>query len=64
MSAAYLLGMDSFIVTSINMFPELILDLIAACKKGDTSRANDMQEKLSNAVIAIIKHGKYHFYFR
>ncbi|XP_012526902.1 N-acetylneuraminate lyase isoform X2 [Monomorium pharaonis] len=58
-NAACALGMDSFIVTSGNMFPELILDLLAACKNGDTLRAKDMQEKLSSAVIVIIKHGNW-----
>lgn len=43
------------------MFPEFILDLLAVCKNGDVLRAKDMQEKLSSAVVAVIKHGKYHF---
>jgi len=53
--------MDSFIVTSINMFPEFILDLLAVCKNEDVLRAKDMQEKLSRTVVAITKHGKYNF---
>jgi len=43
------------------MFPELVLDLLALCKDGDMLRAKDMQEKLSNSVISIMKHGKYIF---
>ncbi|KAL6254821.1 hypothetical protein P5V15_014157 [Pogonomyrmex californicus] len=58
-NAASALGMDSFILTSINMFPELILDLLTACKNGDTLRARDMQEKLSNIVVIITKHGNW-----
>jgi len=58
-NAASALGMDSFILTSINMFPELILDLLTACKNGDTLRAKDMQEKLSSVVVAIRKHGNW-----
>ncbi|XP_011634062.1 N-acetylneuraminate lyase-like isoform X1 [Pogonomyrmex barbatus] len=58
-NAASALGMDSFISTSLNMFPELILDLLSACKNGDTLRAKDMQQKLSNIVVAITKHGIY-----
>jgi len=53
--------MDSFILSSINTFPELVLDLLAVCKNGDVLRAKDMQEKLSSAIVAIMKHGKYHF---
>lgn len=44
------------------MFPEFVLDLLAVCKKGDMLKAKDMQEKLSSAVIAIMKHGKCHFH--
>jgi len=56
-NAACALGMDSFILSSINMFPELVLDLVALCKNGDILRAKDMQEKLSSSVVAIMKHG-------
>ncbi|XP_018340641.1 PREDICTED: N-acetylneuraminate lyase-like [Trachymyrmex septentrionalis] len=54
--AAYAMGMDSFILSSVNMFPELVLELLAVCKNGDMIKANHMQEKLSSAVIAIMKH--------
>ncbi|KYN22602.1 N-acetylneuraminate lyase, partial [Trachymyrmex cornetzi] len=54
--AAYAIGMNSFILSSLNMFPELVLDLLAVCKNGDMIKANNMQEKLSSAVIAIMKH--------
>ncbi|XP_036139192.1 N-acetylneuraminate lyase isoform X2 [Monomorium pharaonis] len=56
-NAAYALGMNSFILSSINIFPELVLDLLAACKDGDMLKAKDIQEKLSRAVLAIMKHG-------
>lgn len=52
------MGMDSFILSSINVFPELVLDLLALCKNGDFLKAKDMQEKLSSCVVAIMKHGK------
>lgn len=58
-NAACALGMDSFIVTSINMFPEFVLNLLAAFKKGNILRAKDMQEKLSSIVNAITKHGNW-----
>lgn len=54
--------MDSFILSGINVFPELVLDLIALCKNGDMLRAKDMQEKLSSSVAAVMKHGKYHIF--
>ncbi|XP_071628586.1 LOW QUALITY PROTEIN: N-acetylneuraminate lyase-like [Temnothorax longispinosus] len=58
-NAASALGMDSFIVTGINMFPEFILNLLAVCKKRRYIKAKDMQEKLSSAVVAITKHGNW-----
>lgn len=53
------MGIDSFILSSINIFPELVVDLLTLCKNGDMSRAKDLQEKLSSCVIAIMKYGKY-----
>ncbi|XP_025987091.2 N-acetylneuraminate lyase isoform X2 [Solenopsis invicta] len=58
-NAACALGMNSFIVTSGNMFPELILNLLTVCKNGDMLKSKDMQEKLSSAVVAVIKHGNW-----
>lgn len=49
-------------MTSINMFPELVLDILAASKNGDMLRAKNLQEKLSSIVLVITKHGKYCFY--
>ncbi|KAL0119243.1 hypothetical protein PUN28_009672 [Cardiocondyla obscurior] len=56
-NAGYMLGIDSFILNTTNIFPELTLSIFAACKKGDILKAKFMQEKLSRATIAIIKHG-------
>ncbi|XP_029678778.1 N-acetylneuraminate lyase-like isoform X2 [Formica exsecta] len=58
-NAACALGMDSFIMTSINMFPELVLDILAASKNGDMLRAKNLQEKLSSVVLVITKHGNW-----
>ncbi|GAB1865400.1 N-acetylneuraminate lyase [Camponotus japonicus] len=55
-NAACALGMDSFILLGINMFPELVLDLLDAGISGDMLKARNLQEKLSSAVLAIIKH--------
>lgn len=62
MNAASVLGFDSFIVTTLNMFPEYIQQLLAVCKKGDILKAKSMQEKLTSTVIAIMKHGKCIFF--
>ncbi|XP_012225268.1 N-acetylneuraminate lyase-like [Linepithema humile] len=57
-NAAYALGIDSFVLTSLNMFPELILNLYAASKNGKMLKAKSLQEELSRAVNAVTKHGK------
>ena len=62
MNAASVLGFDSFIVPTINIFPEHIQQLLAVYKNGDILKAKDIQEKLTSAVIAIMKHGKYIFH--
>ncbi|XP_012225267.1 N-acetylneuraminate lyase-like [Linepithema humile] len=58
-NAAYALGIDSFILTSLNMLSELILNLLAASKDGKMLEAKNKQEELSRAVIAITKHGNW-----
>lgn len=58
MSAGCALGMNSFIATSINLFPEVALELVTAGVNGNNLKARNLQEKLSNAVIAISKYGK------
>ncbi|XP_053978479.1 N-acetylneuraminate lyase-like isoform X1 [Hylaeus volcanicus] len=57
--AATALGMDSVIATSINMFPELTLEILAEGKEGNSLRARELQDKLSRAVLAISKHGNW-----
>lgn len=49
--------MDSFIATSVNIFPEVAQYILDAGVKGDGLVAAKLQEKLSKAVIAISKHG-------
>ncbi|KYM81984.1 N-acetylneuraminate lyase [Atta colombica] len=59
MDAASVVGFDSFIVTTLNIFPEHIQQLLTVYKNGDILKARDMQEKLTSAVIAIMKHGNW-----
>jgi dihydrodipicolinate synthase/N-acetylneuraminate lyase len=51
--------MDSFIITSGNIFPEFIHDLISAGNNGDILKIRKLQERLSNAITVITKQGKY-----
>ena len=50
-------------MTSINMLPELVLDLLAAGRNEDMLKAKNIQEKISSAVHVITKHGKYYFLY-
>ncbi|XP_012276816.1 N-acetylneuraminate lyase isoform X2 [Orussus abietinus] len=59
MVAGMALGLNSFIPTSVNMFPELALEMLEAGKKGDFTTARKCQEKLSKAVIIISKYGTW-----
>ncbi|XP_043264477.1 N-acetylneuraminate lyase-like [Colletes gigas] len=59
MGAATALGMDSFIATSMNMLPELAIEILAKGKSGNSVEAREKQEKLSTAVIAISKYGNW-----
>ncbi|XP_074103847.1 N-acetylneuraminate lyase [Cotesia typhae] len=58
-SAGSSVGMDSFIPTSINIFPELTIKIFDAFKRNDALKAAEFQNKLSEAVIAISKHGNW-----
>lgn len=57
MSAGCAVGMDSFIPTSVNMFPELAMEILEASARDDGSKAREKQEELSKAVVAISKYG-------
>lgn len=46
-------------MTTINIFPELVQDLVFAAKNGDMLKARKLQEKLSSTVDVITKQGKY-----
>ena len=49
---------NSFIATSLNIFPELSLAILNAWKNKDIETANRTQDKLRKAVLLITKHGK------
>ncbi|XP_051171670.1 N-acetylneuraminate lyase-like [Leptopilina boulardi] len=58
-SAACSMGMDSFIVTTLNIFPEFSLKILESWKNNDFKTAQKTQEKLSKAVHLISKHGNW-----
>ncbi|KAF7997416.1 hypothetical protein HCN44_005987 [Aphidius gifuensis] len=59
MSAGCAIGMKAFIPTSVNMFSKLGLEIIDAGMQGDFLKAKKFQDLLSQAVVAISKHGHW-----
>ncbi|XP_017752665.1 PREDICTED: N-acetylneuraminate lyase-like [Eufriesea mexicana] len=59
-SAGTALGMDSFIITSLNMLPELVLETVTeGLVMRNVMRARDNQQRLTSAVMAISRHGTW-----
>ncbi|XP_076655784.1 N-acetylneuraminate lyase A [Halictus rubicundus] len=52
-------GMDSFIVTTLNMLPEYSQEILAQWKGGNVSKAREMQAKLTKAVMDITQYGSW-----
>ncbi|KAK0072130.1 hypothetical protein PV326_000415, partial [Microctonus aethiopoides] len=59
MSAACVVGIDSFIATSVNIFPRLAREILHAGKSGDSLKARELQEKLSKKIALLSKHGDW-----
>ncbi|CAK9829886.1 N-acetylneuraminate lyase [Anthophora retusa] len=58
-SAGCRVGIDSFITTGVNMLAELTLNTLKEGQTGSNLTAQEKQEHLTNAVIAISKHGDW-----
>ncbi|KAK9505352.1 hypothetical protein O3M35_009432 [Rhynocoris fuscipes] len=59
LSAATILGFDSAIATTLNMWPELLIDIQRNVNNGNTDKAMALQEKLTKRINQIIKHGSW-----
>lgn len=59
MTAASVVGIRSFMPSGINLFPELIQDIVKSSEEGDYATAKVKQEKLSRAYWAFSKLGSY-----
>lgn len=58
-SAACTLGIDSFISTTANMVPELVLEILTNSKAGNMLKMKEKQELLTKTAIATTKHGAW-----
>lgn len=57
MDAACAIGMNSFIITSLSMFPELTVSAFTAGKAGNLSKARETQQRLTDVLTSISKYG-------
>ncbi|XP_017893357.1 N-acetylneuraminate lyase-like [Ceratina calcarata] len=57
-TAATALGMDSFITTTSNLFPEITLEALNEGKLGNVLKSREKQESLSKMMFTISKYGK------
>lgn len=60
LAAAYLIGFDSSIATTLNMFADLVINIQKKANNGENAEALALQKKLTKAVLAITKYGKYY----
>uniref|UniRef100_A0A0C9QWW1 N-acetylneuraminate lyase n=2 Tax=Fopius arisanus TaxID=64838 RepID=A0A0C9QWW1_9HYME len=58
-SAGCTVGIDSFIPTSVNIFPGQALEIRTAGVAGDGLKARELQDKLNQTIITISKHGNW-----
>lgn len=58
-TAATALGMDSFITTTSNLFPEITLEALNEGKLGNVLRSREKQESLAKMMSTVSKYGKW-----
>ncbi|XP_049878210.1 N-acetylneuraminate lyase-like isoform X2 [Pectinophora gossypiella] len=56
---AVLLGHESSIATVTNMFPRLMLDIVAATRAGEVARVRELQARMNRLVSAITSQGDF-----
>lgn len=59
MDAACAIGMNSFIITSLSMFPELTVEAFTAGNAGNLLKARETQQRLTNVLTSIGKYGTF-----
>ncbi|KAF3426694.1 hypothetical protein E2986_10684 [Frieseomelitta varia] len=59
MDAACAIGMNSFIITSLSMFPELTVETFTAGNAGNLLKARETQQRLTNVLTSIGKYGTF-----
>lgn len=59
LAAAYFIGFDSSIATTLNMFADLVINIQKKADSGENAEALALQKKLTKAVLAITKYGSW-----
>jgi N-acetylneuraminate lyase len=59
MAGAYTLGFDSAIATTLNMFPQLGIDILEAVKQSKLDKAKKTQDTLTQVCSVVTKHGAW-----
>lgn len=54
-------GFDSFIMTTLNICPEISFEIINDVNNGQLDAAREKQKRLNTRIADIMKHGKYNF---
>lgn len=57
MAGAFVLGFDSAIATTLNVFPQLGLDILKSVQDGNVQKARNLQNKLNNSIEIVTKNG-------
>lgn len=57
MAGAFVLGFDSAIATTLNVFPQLGLGILKSVQDGDISQARNLQNKLNKAIEIVTRNG-------
>lgn len=57
MAGAFVLGFNSAIATTLNMFPQLGLDILKSVQDGNVKEAREFQNQLNGAIKIVTKNG-------
>lgn len=57
MAGAFVLGFDSSIATTLNMFPQLGLGILKSVQNGNVGEARHLQNTLNKAIGVVTRNG-------
>lgn len=57
MAGAFVLGFDSAIATTLNVFPQLGIEILKSVQDGNVKQAREYQNKLNEAIEVVTRNG-------